>query len=241
MNERVKSKNITPVVAGEKIYKSYPSGDGKLDVLLGLDISIYKGEVVTLVGPSGSGKSTLLHILGALDKPTKGRVLLGGEDVWRLSDGERSNIRNRRVGFVFQFHHLLPEFTALENIMMSLLIYGIGKKVAEKKAQEMLSLLGLAGRAEHYPSQLSGGEAQRVAVGRAVVGSPDIVLADEPSGNLDTGSKNMLHELILQFNRELSTTFLIATHNEQLAGLGARTLHLSDGAVVREVHNSYAL
>lgn len=241
MSEHKRSKASHPVVAGEKIYKSYPSGDGKLDVLLGLDISIHKGEVVTLVGPSGSGKSTLLHILGALDKPTKGRVLLGGDDVWRLSDGERSNIRNRRVGFVFQFHHLLPEFTALENIMMSLLIYGINKKAAEKKSQEMLSLLGLAGRAGHYPSQLSGGEAQRVAVGRAVVGSPDIVLADEPSGNLDTGSKNMLHELILQLNRELSTTFLIATHNEQLAGLGGRTLHLSDGVVVREVHNSYAL
>jgi lipoprotein-releasing system ATP-binding protein len=238
MSERARTKAATPVVVGEKIFKSYPSGEGKLDVLLGLDISISKGEVVTLVGPSGSGKSTLLHILGALDKPTKGRVLLGGQDVWRLSDVERSGIRNRRVGFVFQFHHLLPEFTALENIMMSLLIYGMVRKMAEKKSREMLSLLGLAGRAGHYPSQLSGGEAQRVAVGRAVVGSPDIVLADEPSGNLDTASKAMLHDLILQLNREFSTTFLIATHNEQLAGLGGRTLHLSDGVVTREVQNS---
>jgi len=159
MSDGKRREQSAAVVLGEELYKSFPSGEGELEVLKGLSISIYPGEMVTLVGPSGSGKSTLLHILGMLDRPTRGRVVIGGEEVWKLNDVERSALRNRRVGFVFQFHHLLPEFTARENTMMPLMIKGLPRKEAEERADEMLALLDLDKRADHYPSQLSGGEA----------------------------------------------------------------------------------
>lgn len=235
MSDGKRREQSAAVVLGEELYKSFPSGEGELEVLKGLSISIYPGELVTLVGPSGSGKSTLLHILGMLDRPSRGRVVIGGEEVWKLNDVERSALRNRRVGFVFQFHHLMPEFTARENTMMPLMIKGMPRKEAEEKVDEMLALLGLDKRADHYPSQLSGGEAQRAAVGRAVVGEPDVVLADEPSGNLDTASKEMLHQLIFRLNREMGMTFLIATHNEELAAKGERIFQLSEGVVYEEV------
>lgn len=214
----------------ENITKSF----GSLQVLRGIDLQIEKGEVVSIVGPSGAGKTTLLQIMGTLDVPDTGMVRIDGTEVGRMKEKELSAFRNRRIGFVFQFHQLLPEFTALENVMIPALIAGLGRREAQSSALEMLNLLGLADRASHKPSELSGGEKQRVAVARALINHPAVVLADEPSGSLDTHNKAELHQLFFDLRDRLGQTFVIVTHDESLARITDRTIHLKDGAVVQE-------
>lgn len=214
----------------ENITKSF----GSLQVLRGIDLQIEKGEVVSIVGPSGAGKTTLLQIMGTLDAPDTGTVRIDGTEVGRMKEKELSAFRNRRIGFVFQFHQLLPEFTALENVMIPALIAGLGRREAQSSALEMLNLLGLADRAAHKPSELSGGEKQRVAVARALINHPAVVLADEPSGSLDTHNKAELHQLFFDLRDRLGQTFVIVTHDESLACITDRTIHLKDGAVVQE-------
>ena len=207
-----------------QIKKSYHN----LQVLKGIDLEIKKGEIVCLVGASGAGKSTLLHIMGTLDKPDSGEVLINGENVFMLPDKELSRFRNRHIGFVFQFHHLLPEFTALENIYLPALIAKIPQKKAMEQAHELLALFNLSNRAGHKPSQLSGGEQQRIAVARALINKPSVVLADEPSGNLDSKNAKELHTLFLELRKTLNQTFVIVTHNENFAAMADRTLHIAD-------------
>ena len=204
---------------------------GELQVLKGIDLVINEGEVVSIVGPSGAGKTTLLQIMGTLDKADTGTVILNGTDVGALKEKELSAFRNRQIGFVFQFHQLLPEFTALENVMMPALIGGVSFSVAQKKAKEMLELLGWSDRSEHKPSELSGGEKQRVAVARALINEPAVILADEPSGSLDSRNKEELHQLFFYLREKLGQTFVIVTHDEGLAQLTDRTIHLVDGKV----------
>ena len=204
---------------------------GELQVLKGIDLVINEGEVVSIVGPSGAGKTTLLQIMGTLDKADTGTVILNGTDVGALKEKELLAFRNRQIGFVFQFHQLLPEFTALENVMMPALIGGVSFSVAQKKAKEMLELLGLSDRSEHKPSELSGGEKQRVAVARALINEPAVILADEPSGSLDSRNKEELHQLFFYLREKLGQTFVIVTHDEGLAQLTDRTIHLVDGKV----------
>jgi len=205
---------------------------GELTVLRSVDLAVKKGEVVTITGPSGAGKSTLLHILGTLDRPSEGKVMVGGEDVTMLNDTKLSAFRNRHIGFVFQFHHLLPEFTALENVCIPAFIAGEQPKIAQQRAAELLSRLGLESRMQHKPSELSGGEQQRVAVARALINNPDVVLADEPSGNLDSSAARHLHHLFFDLRATLQQTFVIVTHNPELAEQADRTIHLVDGHVV---------
>ena len=212
----------------EGITKSF----GSLHVLKGIDLTINKGEVVSIVGPSGAGKTTLLQIMGTLDKPDSGRIVLNGTEVNRLKEKELSAFRNKEIGFVFQFHQLLPEFTALENVMIPALIQGVSASEAKKKAREMLDFLGLSERASHKPAELSGGEKQRVAVARALINHPAVVLADEPSGSLDTQNKIELHRLFFDLRDKLGQTFVIVTHDEELAAQTDRTIHLVDGRIV---------
>lgn len=204
---------------------------GQLQVLKGIDLIIYKGEVVSIVGPSGAGKTTLLQIMGTLDKADTGRVLIDGTEVSALGEKELSAFRNRRIGFVFQFHQLLPEFTALENVMMPALIGGMGYADACRKAKEMLALLGLADREEHKPAELSGGEKQRVAVARALMNDPAVIFADEPSGSLDSRNKEELHQLFFDLRDRLGQTFVIVTHDAGLARLTDRMIHMVDGRI----------
>lgn len=204
---------------------------GSLQVLKGIDLSIGKGEVVSIVGPSGAGKTTLLQIIGTLDKADSGTVVIDGTDVSTLKEKELSAFRNKRIGFVFQFHQLLPEFTALENVMIPALIAGDSASDAKKKAMEILDMLGLKDRSTHKPSELSGGEKQRVAVGRALINHPSVILADEPSGSLDTANKQELHQLFFDLRERLGQTFVIVTHDEGLAKLTDRTIHLLDGRI----------
>ena len=204
---------------------------GQLQVLKGIDLIIHKGEVVSIVGPSGAGKTTLLQIMGTLDKADTGRVLIDGTEVSALGEKELSAFRNRRIGFVFQFHQLLPEFTALENVMMPALIGGMHHTEARRKAKEMLALLGLADREEHKPAELSGGEKQRVAVARALMNNPAVIFADEPSGSLDSRNKEELHQLFFDLRNRLGQTFVIVTHDESLAQLTDRTIHMVDGRI----------
>lgn len=211
----------------EGITKSF----GSLQVLKGIDLIINKGEVVSIVGPSGAGKTTLLQIMGTLDKPDSGRIVLNGTEVNRLKEKELSAFRNKEIGFVFQFHQLLPEFTALENVMIPALIQGIAASEAKKNAREMLDFLGLAERASHKPAELSGGEKQRVAVARALINHPSVVLADEPSGSLDTQNKIELHRLFFDLRDKLGQTFVIVTHDEELAAQTDRTIHIVDGMI----------
>ena len=205
---------------------------GELQVLKGIDLIIYKGEVVSVVGPSGAGKTTLLQIMGTLDKADSGSVVIDGIDVGRLKEKDLSAFRNKRIGFVFQFHQLLPEFTALENVMMPALIGGMSSGEAMKKAKETLAFLGLAERASHKPAELSGGEKQRVAVARALINDPAVIFADEPSGSLDTKNKEELHQLFFDLRDRLGQTFVIVTHDEGLAQLTDRTIHMVDGRIV---------
>ena len=205
---------------------------GDLQVLKGIDLIIYKGEVVSIVGPSGAGKTTLLQIMGTLDKADAGSVVINGVEVGRLKEKELSAFRNKQVGFVFQFHQLLPEFTALENVMMPALIQGVSSGEASRKAKETLEYLGLAERASHKPAELSGGEKQRVAVARALINKPAVIFADEPSGSLDSKNKEELHQLFFDLREKLGQTFVIVTHDEGLAQLTDRTIHMVDGRIV---------
>ena len=205
---------------------------GTLQVLRGINLQIEKGEVVAIVGPSGAGKTTLLQIMGTLDKPDTGKVLIQGKDVFRLSGSKLSKFRNEHIGFVFQFHQLLPEFTALENIMIPALIGGAGKGEARKRALELLEFMKLTERVDHKPSELSGGEKQRVTVARALVNKPDVVFADEPSGSLDTQNKEELHRLFFELRDQMGQTFVIVTHDESLAAMADRTIHICDGVIL---------
>lgn len=208
---------------------------GTLKVLKGIDITINKGEVVSIVGPSGSGKTTLLQIIGTLDRPDEGSIILNGKDVSKLNDKDLAHFRNKEIGFIFQFHQLLPEFTAVENVMIPALIAKKTKKEAQKRAMEILELLGLADRADHKPNELSGGEKQRVAVARALINDPSVILADEPSGSLDMKNKEELHQLFFDLRDRLGQTFVIVTHDEGLAKTTDRTIHLVDGLLTKEV------
>ena len=205
---------------------------GSLQVLKGIDLRVDKGEVVAIVGPSGAGKTTLLQIIGTLDTPDGGQLLINGTDTGRLSERELSAFRNRNIGFVFQFHQLLPEFTAIENVMIPALIGGTKASEAKKRAKEILSFMKLSDRMEHKPAELSGGEKQRVAVARALINNPAVVLADEPSGSLDTKNKEELHRLFFDLRKELQQTFVIVTHDEQLARDTDRVIHIKDGIVL---------
>ncbi len=204
---------------------------GSLQVLRGIDLQVNRGEVVAIVGPSGAGKTTLLQIMGTLDRPDEGEVIIDGENVSHLSATKIAHFRNKNIGFVFQFHQLLPEFTALENVMIPALIGGTSKKEARQRAQELLDFMGLADRAEHKPNQLSGGEKQRVAVARALVNHPAVVFADEPSGSLDTHNKEELHRLFFDLRDRMGQTFVIVTHDEALASQTDRTIHMLDGYI----------
>ena len=223
--------------------KNITKSFGSLEVLKGIDLTIGKGEVVSIVGPSGAGKTTLLQIIGTLDRPNTGTVLIDGIDVTKLSQKKLSDFRNQRLGFVFQFHQLLPEFTALENIMIPAFIAGKSKKEAKARAEELLQFMGLSERASHKPAELSGGEKQRVAVARALVNSPAVILADEPSGSLDSQNKQELHQLFFDLRDKYGQTFVIVTHDEELATLTDRTIHMRDGLLVpqetQETHDTH--
>ena len=210
---------------------------GSLEVLKGIDLHINRSEVVSIVGPSGAGKTTLLQIIGTLDKADSGRVIIDGIDTSQLSSKKLSDFRNRHIGFVFQFHQLLPEFTALENIMIPAYIAGTSQKAAKARAEELLRFLGLTDRAHHKPNELSGGEKQRVAVARALVNNPAVILADEPSGSLDTQNKQELHQLFFDLRNQFGQTFVIVTHDEELATLTDRTIHMRDGLLIPEDHD----
>ena len=209
------------------IHKSY----GSLNVLKGIDLHVAKREIVSIVGASGAGKSTLLHIIGTLDKADRGQLIIDGTEVNKLNDTDLAAFRNRKIGFVFQFHHLLPEFTAIENICIPAYIGGMGKKEANQKAEQLLDYLNLTERKNHKPSELSGGEQQRVAVARALINDPAVVLADEPSGNLDSKSAEELHRLFFRLRDEMQQTFVIVTHNPTLAAMSDRTITIKDGKI----------
>lgn len=216
------------MLTAKNIYKQY----GPLAVLKGVDISISRGEIVCIVGSSGAGKSTLLHILGTLDKADKGDISLNGQHLNALNGKRLAAFRNKEIGFVFQFHHLLPEFTALENVCIPGWIAGVRKKDVQVKATELLKTLGLGDRLDNKPQQLSGGEQQRVAVARALINSPSIVMADEPTGNLDSANAKELHELFIDLRKQFNQTFLIVTHNEELAKMSDRIVHMKDGKII---------
>jgi len=216
------------MLTGKNIYKRY----GSLEVLRGVDLEIKKGEVVAIVGPSGCGKSTLLHILGSLDQADRGDIVINNTGLSQLSGNKLAAFRNKHIGFVFQFHHLLPEFTALENVCIPGWLAGRGKNDVREKAEGLLKILGLKGRNENKPNQLSGGEQQRVAVARALINNPAVVFADEPTGNLDSANAKELHQLFFDLRKQFDQTFLIVTHNEELSQLSDRTLHMKDGRIV---------
>lgn len=220
--------NFTIMLEAIQLHKKY----GKLEVLKGVDLSIQKGEVVSITGPSGAGKSTVLHLLGTLDKPDSGNIRLNGRSIEQLKGKELAQFRNQSIGFIFQFHHLLPEFSALENVCIPGWISRQSKAKLEKRAHMLLDRLGLSDRKEHRPGQLSGGEQQRVAVARALINEPAIVLADEPTGNLDSVHAQQLHSLFLELSRETAQTFLIVTHNQSLAEMSDRVLTMKDGRIL---------
>jgi lipoprotein-releasing system ATP-binding protein len=219
------------MIEGRGLSKSY----GSLQVLKSVNVSIKQGEIVSITGPSGAGKSTLLQLLGTLDHPQQGEVLYNGEAVSQLKSNKLAAFRNKNIGFIFQFHHLLPEFTAIENVCMPGLIQGISKKEAMIRASELLHKLGLGSRLEHKPNELSGGEQQRVAVARALMNNPKVIFADEPSGNLDTENAEELHNLFLELRKDFGQTFVIVTHNEDLAAMADRVIKMKDGEIIKQV------
>jgi len=227
-------RRLEPIIELELITKTFLSGeghDGTLRVLRGISLGVRKGEIIAVVGASGAGKSTLLHIIGTLEKPTSGRVLYNGTDVFAMGEEELARFRNLHIGFVFQFHHLLPEFTALENVAMPALIHGKAFSEIRAIAMDLLREVGLEERAEQKPPKLSGGEQQRVAVARALMNSPRVILADEPSGNLDSENARNLHKLIWNLSRNRGQTFIVVTHNEALAKQADRIVHIADGVI----------
>ncbi|MFQ5691904.1 MAG: ABC transporter ATP-binding protein [Nitrospinota bacterium] len=231
MNEGLRKADQRVVLAAEDLRKEFRSADKRIEVLRGVQLRVRRGEMVGVVGASGVGKTTLLQILGALDRPTGGRVLYGEQDVFSLDSAALARFRNRRIGFVFQFHHLLAEFTALENTMMPALIQGVPRGEARRRARALLSEVGLAERLHHKPGELSGGEQQRVAVARALLNEPDVILADEPTGNVDERTGEEIHDLLQHVNRTKGASFLIATHNPRLAGRMDRVVRISDGRI----------
>ena len=218
------------MIVAKNLHKKY----GHLEVLKGVSLEINKGEVVSIVGPSGAGKTTLLQLIGTLDKPsnTDYELIIAGENLKNLNDKELSKFRNKNIGFIFQFHQLLPEFTALENVAIPAYIAGVNKEEADKKAKELLELLGLKNRINHKPGKLSGGEQQRVAVARALINNPAVIMADEPSGNLDSENAKQLHELFFELRDRFNQTFVIVTHNEELAEMSDRKLLMKDGIII---------
>lgn len=224
-------KNFNKILLTDNLYKNYSFDKRNIEVLKGIDLEIYEGEIIAIMGPSGVGKSTLLHILGVLDRPTSGRVFIDDIDIFNYVDSKLAEYRNKTVGFVFQFHHLLPEFSALENVMMPGMIAGINNDTVRTRAIELLTEVGLEERLDHRPDELSGGEQQRVAVARALINSPRLLLADEPSGNLDRQSAEALHKLFWELNQKLNQTLIIVTHNVELAQRANRVIELFDGRV----------
>lgn len=221
------------MLVAENLFKKYSN----LIVVNGVSLSIAKGEIVSVTGPSGAGKSTLLHLLGGLDKPDSGQVRVNDTDLFALPGKKRAAFRNKQMGFVFQFHHLLPEFSAVENVAVPLWISGVGKKAALAKAADMLSVVGLGSRLDNKPSELSGGEQQRVAIARALVNQPSVIMADEPTGNLDSNNALTIHQLFLDLRNKFGQTFVMITHNEELAAMTDRTLVMKDGKIVEERYN----
>ena len=224
----IPSESSYPILSARNIHKYY----GSLHVLQGVNLDIHAGEIVSMVGPSGSGKSTLLHILGTLDEPAEGEIRLKNQELHSLKGKSLAALRNRHIGFVFQFHHLLPEFSALENVCIPGWISGGNKSAIEARARELLEILGVGHRMENKPSAMSGGEQQRVAVCRALINGPDIIFADEPTGNLDSANARELHQLFFELRKKFNQTFLIVTHNEALAEMSDRVLHMKDGKIV---------
>ncbi len=222
------------MLVAENLFKKYSN----LTVVNDVSLNVAKGEIVSVTGPSGAGKSSLLHLLGALDKPDSGRVLIDGTDVFKLPARKQAEFRNRHIGFVFQFHHLLPEFSAIENVAVPLWIAGRSKKEALNEAKAMLEVVGLGSRLDNKPSELSGGEQQRVAIARALVNRPSVVMADEPTGNLDSANAAAVHQLFLDLRNKLGQTFIMITHNEELATMTDRTLVMRDGKLVEEHRNA---
>jgi lipoprotein-releasing system ATP-binding protein len=229
---------LDALVLIEGLKKSFDHMGRTLDVLRGIDLNVYPGQILAIVGPSGAGKSTLLHCVGTLDLPTSGRIRLGKEELTTMSSSRLAAVRNRDIGFVFQFHHLLPEFTALENVMIPGLIQGRPRREMEKRANALLEEVGLLSRATHRPGELSGGEQQRVAVARALALDPKLVLADEPTGNLDTATSHAIHDLFFQINREHGTTIIVVTHNPSFAEQMPRVVRMRDGLVEADANRA---
>jgi len=221
------TKNLKPIIEVKGVFKSY----GQLPVLKGVNMSVAKGEVISIVGASGAGKSTLMHIIGTLDQADSGQVIIDNKDLSGLRGKALSDFRNKHIGFVFQFHQLLPEFTALENVLMPAWIAGENESSADQRAKDLLKRMGLQERIHHKPSELSGGEQQRVAIARALINNPAIILADEPSGNLDSSNAQQLHQLFFELRNEMNQTFVIVTHNNELADMADRKLTIKDGII----------
>lgn len=219
------------ILITRRIKKAFINGKNALSVLKDVNLEIEEGELVMIVGPSGAGKSTLLSVMGGLSRPTDGEILLNDINLYKLNDEKLAEVRNKKFGFVFQFHHLLPEFNALENVILPALIAGENKKAAMEKAKKILISMGLGGRLLHRPSELSGGEQQRVAIARALINDPDIIFADEPTGNLDKQNSELVNKIIFDLNKNLKQTFIIVTHNEQLASFGNKIIHIEDGMI----------
>lgn len=220
------------ILKAENLYKTYKDGKINLEVLKGIDLEVRKGEALCIIGPSGAGKSTLLHILGGLDEPSKGKVSFEGKELYRISEKERAKIRNKKIGFLFQFYHLLPEFSALENVILPALIDGISFSQIKEKAERLLRVVGLQMRMNHRPAQLSGGEQQRLAIARALINNPDIIFCDEPTGNLDSQCGEQIVHLLHNLNCEQDKTLVIVSHEAKIAKMANRIIHIQDGKLV---------